>query len=447
MKTFLTVICTFAVMSLSAQDHFSGINTSKRVGILNVSNNPAEVTDLTSRFETNLFSTSFNISNNIINLKDINANNNIEDLIFKSDKPVNLRIDAELYGPAFAMRIKKWGFGISTKAYAKMNLVDIDPNLGDAINTTSSGDNTSVTVSNDKNQRLNGTTWGEVGFSIGRQVYETEKHKVSVGATFKLLFPGSYANLAADKFSGTINNNFGDATLTNTTANLNIAYSGNLANSFTNFNDYSKSIFGGLSGMAADIGVSYKLKDKDKGYKIRTGAAVRNMGGMTFKADNNSYTSYKLSVQGSNALDLNQFKDINSLADIEDTLLNSGYLDKTVKTNADFKVKLPTVFSAYADFKLISKFYVTLYAQQKLGNDNNDNQITTQNIISITPRLAFNNFEVYSSWADNEISGTSGGFGLRFCGFYLGSSSVITALANNTKQGDFYLGYQFGIGK
>lgn len=447
MKTILSVICTFAVMSLSAQDHFSGINTSKRTGILNVSNNPAEVTDLTSRFETNLFATSFNVSNNIINLKDINANNNLEDLIFKGDKPVNLRIDAELYGPAFAMRIKKWGFGISTKAYAKMNLVDIDPNLGDAINTTSSGDNTSVTVSNDKNQRLNGTTWGEVGFSLGRQIYETEKHKVSVGATFKLLFPGSYANLAADKFSGTINNNFGDATLTNTTANLNIAYSGNLANSFTNFNDYSKSIFGGLSGMAADIGVSYKLKDKDKGYKIRTGAAVRNMGGMTFKADNNSYTSYKLSVQGSNALDLNQFKDINSLADIEDTLLNSGFLDKTVKTNADFKVKLPTVFSAYADFKIISKFYVSLYTQQKLGNDNNDNQITTQNIVSITPRIAFNNFEVYSSWAENEISGTTGGFGLRFCGFYLGSSSVITALANNTKQGDFYLGFQFGIGK
>jgi len=94
---------------------------------------------------------------------------------------------------------------------------------------------------------------------------------------------------------------------------------------------------------------------------------------------------------------------------------------------------------------VISKLYVTLYTQQKLGDDNQNNQVTTQNVVSITPRFSLKNFELYSSWTANEISGTTGGFGFRFYGFYLGSSSVITALTNDTKQTDFYLGYRLGL--
>jgi hypothetical protein len=34
----------------------------------------------------------------------INNSNNIADLIFQGNEPVNLRIDAEIYGPGFAMK-------------------------------------------------------------------------------------------------------------------------------------------------------------------------------------------------------------------------------------------------------------------------------------------------------------------------------------------------------
>ncbi|MET0759819.1 MAG: hypothetical protein ABWZ56_05335, partial [Flavobacterium sp.] len=122
----------------------------------------------------------------------------------------------------------------------------------------------------------------------------------------------------------------------------------------------------------------------------------------------------------------------------------SGYLT-TTNSEKKFKVKLPTVFSAYADIKMVSRFFVTLYAQQKLGDDNKDDQVTTQNIFSVTPRFSLKNYEVYSSWASNEISGVTGGLGFRVYGFYLGSSSILTALTSDTKQADVYLGYRFGL--
>jgi len=445
MKNLLILSCSLLALNMTAQDHFSGISTSRRIGILNASINPAELSNLSSKYETQLFATSINVSNNKVGINDLMNSNNIEDLIFSDNKPVNMRIDTEIHGPGFAMRVKKWSFGFATKAFAKLTVIDIDPKLGNAINTEINGN--TATIKNDYNQRFNGTTWGEVGFSVARNIFEDDNHKFNGGATLKLLFPGSYVNFGLDKFNGTIQNVLGDNYMNNTTVNLNIAYSGNLANSFTNSNDFSQSLFGSLNGFATDLGFNYQWKDKD-GYKLNGGLSFRNIGSMTFKDNNNSSTNYLLDIQPTpgqpNGMNLNLFENADGLVEFENILLDSGYLTKT-SSNKDFKVKLPTVFSAYADVKVIPKFYITLYTQQKLGDDNQNNQVTTQNVVSITPRFSLKNFELYSSWTANEISGTTGGFGFRFYGFYLGSSSVITALTNDTKQTDFYLGYRLGL--
>jgi hypothetical protein len=59
--------------------------------------------------------------------------------------------------------------------------------------------------------------------------------------------------------------------------------------------------------------------------------------------------------------------------------------------------------------------------------------------------VGLKSIEFYSTWATNEISGVTGGFGYRIFGFYMGSSSIITALTSDSKQADFYFGYRFGI--
>ena len=449
MKKAILIFILAINLTVFAQEHFSGVNMSKRVGILNGTINPAEFSNLSSRIEIGLFATSVNASNNKVGFSDLVNSSNITDLIFTGTDPVNMRIDAEIQGPGVALKIKKWGFAIYSKAAAKLNLVGVDPSIGAAINNGFLSNPLGFTTLNTtSNQRLLGTTWGEINFSVARTVFENEKNKWNVGATIKMLFPGSYTNFGANTLQGTITNYPDGAYLNNANATINIAYSGNLANNFNNVSDYSQSLYGSLNGTAADFGINYQRKNSN-GYKLNLGAAVRNIGSMTFKGNGNSSTNYDLNINETSplnhGLNLNSFQNATNLQEVETILINSGYLNKTQRDNSSIKVKLPTVFNAYADIKVVSKFYVSLYGQKKLGSDNNNDQITTQDCFSVTPRIAFKSIELYSTWATNEISGVTGGLGYRIYGFYMGSSSIFTALTSDTKQADFYFGYRFGI--
>jgi hypothetical protein len=447
MKKIILTVSLLVGLNAFAQDHYSGISTSNRVGILNANLNPAELANLSKTFEVNIYGLSFNVSNNKIAFSDFNSDTDFETLLFQGTSPVNARIDAEILGPGFAMRWQKWGFAITTKAHAKFDMVDIDPTIGNAITNDNFILNTTI-LDNPGNQRLSGTSYGEVGLSAARTVFENDKHRISAGVTLKILFPGSYSNFGLSNLNGTITENASGAYLTtNSPATLNIAYSGNLAESFTNFDDYSKSIFGGLNGFAGDIGFNYQWK-KGKDYKLNAGLAIRNIGSMTFKDDNNSSTNYVLdiqpNIQNPQGLDLSSFENIDSLRDVEQILSDNGYLTQS-SGQTDFKVKLPTVLSTYVDFNVIPKIYVTAYLQQKVNEDDSNDQITVPNIFSITPRVNLGFFESYIPLTFNEISGTNIGLGFRLGGFYIGTSSLVSALISDSKQGDIYTGFRWGF--
>lgn len=456
---FLTVALIFCFFAFG-QEHFTGLTNSSRVGIITVGMNPAELSNLANKFEFNTFGLSANVSNNKIGFKDIVEGKNLEKLIFIGGEPVNMRLDAEVYGPSVAVKLLKWGFAVTTKANAKLNVINADVNLGDALlNQAANGllTTTGVTVNSPYNQRVLGTTWGEVGLSASRSIIDNEKHKFSVGGTFKLLFPGSYSNMGISAFQGTINRVANTVYLNNATATLNFAYSGNLSNSFTNFNDYSKSVFGGLNGFMGDIGVNYQRKDdgvailkSNNKYKLNIGASIKNIGSMTFKNDNNYSTDYSLNVTSNtshpNGLNLELFKDVDNLSQVETILKQEGYLSQT-PTKKDFTVQLPTTFVAYADVKVVSKLFISGYYQKKLSNDGDNDQIAGQNIITVTTRINLGLFEAYIPLTDSEISGFNAGFGFRVGGFYLGSGSIITSTLNqkNGKQADVYTGFRWAF--
>ena len=444
MKNIIIVFSLLCVVHVLAQDHFSGISTSSRVGILNVSINPAELTNLSKKFEVNIFGLSVNAANNKIAFSDFNSDTNFEELLFSGSSTANARFDAEINGLGVAMRWKKWGLAVTSKAYAKFDLVDIDPTIGNAITNNNLVLNTTL-LNNRNNQRINGTSYGEIGFSLARNLYDSEKHKFSAGITLKLLFPGSYSNFGLSNLNGTITEVGGNGFLTtNSPASLNIAYSGSLANSFTNFDDYSSSIFGGLNGFAGDLGLNYQWLGEDKKYKLNAGLSIRNIGSMTFNDENNASTNYALNIPSSNPLNLSLFENIDSLSDVEAILINNGYL--TVEEGEkDFTVQLPTIISTYMDFKVVKKLYLTAYLQQKLNNNSDNNQITAPNIFSVTPRVNLGFFETYLPVTFHEISGTNVGIGFRLGGFYIGTSSLITALLNDSKQGDFYTGFRWAF--
>lgn len=155
--------------------------------------------------------------------------------------------------------------------------------------------------------------------SASRKLYKNEKHEFDAGITLKFLFPGSYSNFGLKNLNGTITQNANGAFLTtNQPATLNVAYSGGLADSFSEFNDYTQSVFGGLNGVAADIGFTYQWKDGKEKYKIKSGLSIRNIGSMTFKDNNNYNTNYTLSIPSNNPLDLSLFENVDNLSDVED---------------------------------------------------------------------------------------------------------------------------------
>ena len=447
MKKIILIAILFVLQTNNAQEHFSGINISRRVGLLNAAFNPAELTNLSNKYEINVFNTSLNVSNNKISFGDIvSSDKNIEDLIFEGDEPVNMRLDLLINGPSFAMKHKKWAFGITTSAVAKANIIDVDVTLGDAL--ANSGINSIIGltgINSNYNQKINAATWGELGFTIARNVFENDNYKFSAGTNIRLLFPSSFTNFGADKFKGTVVNTAGNLSLTDTQANLNIAYAGPIANGFTdadNFNDFFSS---GINGYAFDLGVNFKIKgNDDKDYKFNSGISIKNIGSMTFKENNNVSTNYNLTISNTEYLDLNQFQDVDNIQDIEQILLNSGYLTKNESTK-DFTIKLPTLFTAYADLKLSSKFYVSAFTQQKIVDDSDNDFSTTQNSITVTPRFSGKSYEIYVPLSDNEISGFTGGFGFRLGGFFMGSGSILTALVNDTQQADVYLGFRIGF--
>jgi hypothetical protein len=82
----------------------------------------------------------------------------------------------------------------------------------------------------------------KLGFS-SPSAFENENSSLNGGLTLKLLFP--VLTLILLNFNGTVSTNIlGNAELTNANANLNIAYTGNFANSFTNTGDYTRSVLG-----------------------------------------------------------------------------------------------------------------------------------------------------------------------------------------------------------
>lgn len=449
MKKIIILISLFTLNSAFSQEHFGGFTTSTRVGLLNASINPSELVNLKSKFEVQIASVSLNVSNNKIGFKDIINGTNIEKKLFDGGIPVTFNVDAEIMGPSVALKVLGWGFAVQTKAYVKSNATDIDATLGDALTNNGLGSIlSSKSVTSGKNQRLNGAAYGEISLSAAHKIIENESHQLNGGVAIKLLFPGAYANIGLDQFKGTISNTGTNVYLSNASAGVNIAYSTSLANNFANADDYTNNLFGSLNGFATDLGVNYVLKSTLTDYRLKIGASVRNIGTMTFKGNNNQTTNYTLSIPpatlGSPGLNLNQFNGSESPKDIENVLLTSGYLTKKDQSG-DVIVKLPTVFNLYADLQILPKLNITAFYQQKLNENSDNDQITTQNSLSLTPRFNIRFFEVFTPFVINETAGTTAGLGLRIGGFFVGSNSIITALTSDSKQADAYFGFRFGF--
>lgn len=279
--------------------------------------------------------------------------------------------------------------------------------------------------------------------TAGREVWadDTRNHVISAGATAKLLIPAAYVNAGVTRLRGTLIQNGDEFSLTDAQGGLYFSYPRDLEDQ--NIEDYmlDRFSFGNISGVAFDLGFSHQWTPEYT-TRLSSGISVRNIGGMSLGSVQSS-SNYSINIPQGQAFRVDLLD--GDLEEIENQLLNSGYFSITNQTEK-VRAALPPIISAYTDAYISKIFQVSVFGQFRVADKTGNEQLVTQNVFAITPRLTLGIFEIYSPWANYEVSGLTGGLGFRLGGFFLGSQSVLTGLLADTKQADVHLGFSMGFG-
>ncbi|WP_439481285.1 DUF5723 family protein [Cyclobacterium plantarum] len=443
-KAALVYFLFITMLPVLGQQGFYGIQNSQRKGMVNALMNPAELNNLSKKVEVTFFSADASLSNNVLSYQDILDDPDQWETIFQNiSEPVNLRTDFSIMGPSVGLRIDKWSFGFTSQLKGKADIIDFNPDLGDAIVTESISGNNSQTVLNiPYNQRLNTIGWMELGLMVGTSLIDNDLHALSIGGHFKALFPGTYANLGLDEIQATLVSESDQISLTNATGALNLSYDERWDSN--NGNAFDQNLWQGLSpnGFAMDLGVNYQLRTFGRTF-LNTGLSIKNLGSMTAPQDQIT-RNYSMNIPQ------NEFFRIDNLegdvADIEQQLIDSGYF--TIDRESSLtKINLPQLLAAYVEFSPVKQFQVSLYAQKRMANENGNQQLSGPDLLVLTPRLILGKLEIYSPWMQHQVAGLTGGFGLQYGGFFVGSHSLVTGLIADSNRADVHAGLSWGFGR
>lgn len=276
----------------------------------------------------------------------------------------------------------------------------------------------------------------------GREIWATEDQALSIGGTFKFLIPGAYVNIGLNNLQGKFMQNKDESSLSDARGTLHISYPQKLEDWDIDELAIDRFSLNNISGFAVDLGITHQWK-RDGIPQFSSGLSIKNLGGLNLGSDQ-VINSYAMDIPADESFRLDQLE--GDLEEIEGQLLGSGYFTKSSQ-RGEARTNLPTMVSVYTDIKVSRIFQVSVFGQLRLSNLENNTHLINQNVFAITPRLILGAFEIYSPWGNYEVTGLTGGAGLRLGGFFVGSHSVLTGFLANSKQVDVHLGLSMGFGK
>lgn len=443
-KPLLLISISFITTLAHSQQSFIGIQNSPRKGMIHAAMNPAEINHLSRKVEINMFSAGGTVSNNILTFQDIINEEELLDLALnRAEEPINASAEVHLLGPSFGFSVNKWSLGFLSQALVKGDIMDLDADLGSAFSDGSFRDNYyEVEINSSSNQRVNVSGYAKLGLVAGREVWANEKNLITVGGSFNLFVPGVYLNMGLSDLQGTFRQSQNQSILSNASGRLNISYPQELEDWDIEEHILDRFSLDNISGFSMDLGVTHQLK-KDGVAKLSSGLTIKNLGGLNLgsgQVDN----SYAMDIPEGESFRLDVLE--GDLEEIENQLLSSGYFTKS-SLNGQPRVSLPTMLGIYTDVHVSRIFHVSVYGQRRLPSQSSNDKLTIQNVFAITPRLKLGGFEIYSPWANYEVSGLTGGAGIRLGGFFVGSQSVLTGFLSDTQQVDVHVGLSLGFGK
>ncbi|WP_162415810.1 DUF5723 family protein [Cyclobacterium roseum] len=439
---FFSFILFFTWNLSMAQESFLGIQNSQRKGMINALMNPAELNNLTKKVEVSFFAVGEAMDNNMLSFQDIISDPGQWENLFQSvSDPVNLRTDFAVLGPSAGIRFDKWSLGLTSQLRGKIDVIDFNPDLGDAIvSESTSGTTNQAQLDIPYNQRINAVGWMELGLMAGTSIWETETQSLSLGGHFKLLFPGTYANFGMDEIQATLLSGPDQIRLTDSRGNLNLSYDDRWDTG--NGLAFDTDLWRGFApkGFAMDLGLNYLLKRGDKPF-VNLGLSLKNLGGMT-TTENQTTRNYTMNIPENESFRIDNLQ--GSAAEIEQQLVDSGYftISNDISQN---RIQLPQFLAAYVEFSPVRQFQISLYGQKRMQDENRNSQLSSSDLLVLTPRFIAGKLEVYSPWMQHQVSGLTGGLGLQYGGFFLGSQSILTGLMGDSNRLDVHFGLSWGF--
>lgn len=451
MKKHIYTFCflTLSFVQIQAQNSFNAIKTSQRGGILTTLVNPADIAGMPQKFDLNIIGFDMTVANNIVNFtsSELGQTNDFKDRFFNSAKPegLNVRINADIVGPSLAIALnKKTVVGFITRARMNMALNNIDIITGKAIvdGTYSSSTSLPYTTPRINNMSANLTGWGELGAVISTEIFKDSRHSVKIGGTIKGIFAGSYANTYMSNFKMTFDTiTGGNLQLQNGSGNLGLEYSGNS----DPLKSVSDNLFGAPTGLGIDAGISYQYKNVTTGkYIFKLGASLIDLGSMRINLDKQNSRQFT----------------INSAATIDPKTINGSDLDAIITnikntgavteltSDTTITLNLPMALNLQADVNVWKAFFVTLNLQRRATDETNPRSMRALNYLTITPRMMTKFIELYMPFSFSEVQGNTIGAGFKLGPLYVGSSSLVSAIASTENKAiDFHCGIRAGFGK
>lgn len=442
----LTILLSCSILGAFAQD-LPGFRTSNYNGVIGVFTNPANAAQNNYAWDVNFFSMGLNLGNNnaSFSLKNMSklteGDSVINQLIGKPGQSSSALFGADIKPISVLIGLnRKNGIALTTRTRVLFNTTDVDGSLAKQIADQGSNGNFPYSISSDKDMRITGNAWAEVGFTYGRVLMDKGKHFIKVGVTGKYLAGVANAFVNIDKLKGTLNQDPAtqDVYLKDASGSLEIGMGG------VSFNDFDAKELTSFksTGIGADLGLIYEYRPEQKKYKYRIGVALTDIGSIKYDKDLNKSGGYSIHT-GNPGLNL---EELDVPADKIKDYLDSkpAYFTPINSGGNTYSVSLPTMLNLDLDYQVKGKLYVNAAGHFNMASKANPFNGRLYDSYSVTPRLETKLFGIYVPVNYSELTDLNAGVAVKVGPLFLGSGSVLTALLSESKQADFYFGIRFG---
>ncbi len=459
----LGLLMSGTISSVYSQDYL-GIRTSRYLGTSSAIFNPANIADSRHAFSLNLVNLDLKLDNSVIDfdknsLSNLNSFEKVTSLFNESNDPINAKLNVNIIGPGIMIKFnQKTSIAINTRVRGLLHIRDFDHKLLSHIqNQVDENTASNIHVSSPYSQSITGTLWGEAGLSVGRTLFSEGAHYAKIGATVKYLMPATNVYAQIDNFEADLT-----ADLVNEEAYMRNSVGSVIAfeSSGMNFSNVKVSDFLNTDNPALgfDIGLVYEYRPNHERYRnhetglydrpgekyfVRVGVALLDIGQIKFKRDAQNSAAFRTDISGAESLAMSELADVEVPGGIVSFMRNRPqYFVELGASNPNvYSVKLPTSLNVDVDVRLLDFLYVNAAVQKYMSTENERGQtLALSDNFTLTPRLEWKTFGLFLPINHNDFTKTTIGAALRFGGFFIGSSNIVSLMTSSSKSTNVYMG-------